>query len=270
LENVNRSLDFYYSPFKEDIGIFGKKGEGKTSRARVVLDTIPNIARWIWSPQRPLENFGGYGTPVTNMNDLKHGAFIWNGTYNKENFLNFCKRAFFHMRNIVLVFDDVHEYVSKQFIPPEFETLILSGRNRGISNIFISPMPAKVHNSILAQCSHIFAYNFNLQTQIEWLRDNFFGNEAWLLLPKDLRNKYYTDANSIDILPKYSYLYRKDVDTKTQVMISNQGLMIPEAPKVVQVEESLNEETPQENISESNKTEEIIQETPESDSTGTS
>ena len=162
------------------------------------------------------------------------------------------------MRNIVLVFDDVHEYVSKQFIPPEFETLILSGRNRGISSIFISPMPAKVHNSILAQCSHIFAYNFNLQAQIEWLRDNFFGNEAWLLLPKDLRNKYYTEPNTIELLPKFSYLYRKDTDTKTQVMIPTgeaitrveeiQPTPAPEAPKV---EESLNEETPQENISES-------------------
>jgi len=228
-----------------------KKGEGKTSRARVVLDTVPNLPRWIWSPQRPMENFSGYGTPVTSIDELGHGAFIWNGVYNKEMFLKFCDRAFHYMKNLILVFDDVHEYVSKQFIPPEFETLILSGRNRGLSSIFISPMPAKVHNSILAQCSHIFAYNFNLQTQIEWLRDNFFGNEAWLLLPKDLRNKYYTDVNSIDILPKYSYLYRKDTDTKTQIMIPNQGLLSTQTLESATPEQSLNEETEQENISES-------------------
>ncbi len=223
MENTqNRQLDFRWSPFKEDIGIFGQKGGGKTTRARLVLDTIPNIPRWIWSPQRPLENYQGYGVPVTKIEELKHGAIIWNGIYSKENFIKFISRAF-QMRNLVIVIDDCHEYVSKQFIPTEFETFILSGRNRGLSSIFLSPMPSKVHNSILAQCSHIFAYKFTLQTQIEWIRDNFFGNEAWLLLPKDLRNKFYTDEKSIEQLPKFSYLYRKDSDSKTQIMIPNIG-----------------------------------------------
>jgi len=223
LENTqNRQLDFRWSPFKEDIGIFGQKGGGKTTRARDILDTIPNIPRWIWSPQRPMENYQGYGVPVTKIEELKHGAIIWNGIYSKENFIKFISRAF-EMRNLVIVIDDCHEYVSKQFIPTEFETFILSGRNRGLSSIFLSPMPSKVHNSILAQCSHIFAYKFTLQTQIEWIRDNFFGNEAWLLLPKDLRNKYYTDEKSIEQLPKFSYLYRKDSDSKTQIMIPDQG-----------------------------------------------
>jgi len=223
LENTqNRQLDFRWSPFKEDVGIFGQKGGGKTTRARLVLDTIPNIPRWIWSPQRPMENYRGYGVAVTKIEELTHGAFIWNGIYSKENFIKFISRAFL-MRNLVIVIDDVHEYVSKQFIPIEFETFILSGRNRGLSSIFISPMPSKVHNSILAQCSHIFAYKFTLQTQIEWIRDNFFGNEAWLLLPKDLRNKFYTDEKSIEQLPKFSYLYRKDSDSKTQIMIPNVG-----------------------------------------------
>jgi len=88
LENGNlKKLDFRWSPFKEDIGIFGQKGTGKTTRARLILDTIPNIARWIWSPQRPLENYQGYGAPVTTIEELKHGAYIWNGTYSKENFM---------------------------------------------------------------------------------------------------------------------------------------------------------------------------------------
>jgi len=220
---MQQKLNFNWSPYYEDIGIFGKKGEGKTTRAKMILDMIPNMARWIWSPQRPLENYQGYGQPVTSIDDLKHGAFIWAGDYTKKNFLAFCDRAFHHMRNIILVIDDVHEQVTKQFIPPQFDSLVLSGRNRGISSIFISPYPAKVHNSILSQCSHIFAYKMTLQLQIEWLRDNFFGNEAWLLLTKDLRNRYYTGENDIDILPKFSYLYRKDTDMKTQVMIPDIG-----------------------------------------------
>jgi len=216
---MQNQLNFNWSPFYEDIGIFGKKGEGKTTRAKQILDLIPNMARWIWSPQRPLENYAGYGEPVTDIDDLKHGAYLYAGDYTRKHFLRFCDRAFHHMRNIILVIDDVHEQVSKQFIPPEFESLILSGRNRGISSIYVSPAPAKVHNSILGSCSHIFAYKLTLQLQIEWLRDNFFGNEAWLLVSKDLRNRYYIDDNSPDQLPKFSYLYRKDTDMKTQIMI---------------------------------------------------
>jgi len=225
---------------QEDVGIFGKKGEGKTTRVKIVLDTIPNTARWIWSPQLPTKNYQGYGVAVSKIDELHHGAFIWNGIYSKEMFLKFISRAFFYMRNMVIVIDDCHEYVSKQFIPTEFENYILSGRNRGLSSIFVSPMPSRVHSTILAQCSHIFAYRFTLQNQIEWMRDNFFGNEAWLLLPKDLRNKFYIDEKSLDQLPKFSYLYRKDTDSKTQIMIANQGQfdISLKAPQIEQQHES--------------------------------
>jgi hypothetical protein len=135
----------------------------------------------------------------------------------------------------------VHEQVSKQFISPEFESLILSGRNRGISCIYISPAPAKVHNSILGSCSHIFAYKMTLQSQIEWLRDNFYGNEAWLLLSKDLRNKFYRGENDPDQLPKFSYLYRKDTDMKTQIMIPDIGNYLTK-PDPINNTESLNQE----------------------------
>jgi len=246
---MQNQLNFSWSPYYEDIGIFGKKGEGKTTRAKQILDLIPNLPRWIWSPQRPLENYSGYGEPVNNIEDLKYGAYLFNGNYTRENFKLFCNRAFNHIRNIVLVIDDVHEQCTKQFISPEFEHLILSGRNRGISNIFISPTPSKVHNSILSQCSHIFSYKLTLQTQIEWLRDNFYGNEAWLLLSKDLRNKFYTGENDPDQLPKFSYLYRKDTDMKTQIMIPDIGNYLTK-PIEVNQDVSLNEKEPSESIDE--------------------
>jgi hypothetical protein len=248
---MQNQLEFNWSPYYEDIGIFGKKGEGKTSRAKQILDLIPNTPRWIWSPQRPLENYSGYGTPVTEIDDLQHGGFLFAGDYTRANFIKFCNRAFHYMRNIVLVIDDVHEQVSKQFIAPEFESLILSGRNRGISCIYISPAPAKVHNSILGSCSHIFSYKMTLQTQIEWLRDNFYGNEAWLLLSKDLRNRYYTGENDPDQLPKFSYLYRKDTDMKTQIMIPDLGNYLTK-PDEIKTEESINNPNEIKNDSEPN------------------
>lgn len=236
---MEKQVDFRYSPFKEDVGIFGKKGEGKTTRAKMILDVIPNIPRWIWSPQRPNELYQGYGEPIEKIEDLKYGACLYIGTYNRENFNKFCKRAM-EFQNLILVIDDVHEYISKQFIPPEVETLILSGRNRGISTIYISPFPQKVHNSILGNCTHIFAYRFVLQIHIEWLKENFFGDEAWLLVPKDKRNKFYKEVNDPNVIPAYSFLYRKDTDARTQIMIPNYPI---QAEKETISEESLNEES---------------------------
>ncbi len=215
---MQNQLNFNWSPYYEDIFISGKKGEGKTTRAKKILDLIPNIPRWIWSPQRPLENFAGYGEPVTSISEMRHGAYLFAGDYTKANFQEFCERSFSYMRNIVNVIDDVHEQQTKQFIPTYFENLILSGRNRGISNIFISPTPAKVNNTILSQASHYFCYKQTLVNQIEWFRDNVFGNEAWLLLSKDLRNKHYVSDSDPQQLPKFSYLYRKDSDYETQIM----------------------------------------------------
>lgn len=247
---LQNQLNFRWSPFYEDIGLFGMKGEGKTTKATEILDQVPNLARWIWSPQKAKENYGGYGQPVNKIEDLKHGAYLWTGDYSKKTFLKICERATTHMRNLIFVGDDIHEQVTKQFIPPEFDKLLSSGRNRGISGIYLSTYPSKVHNTILSGCSHIFCFKFNLVKQIEWLRDNYFGNEAWLLLPKDLRNRFYRSESDPDILPRFSYLYRKDTDVRTQVMIPNIGSYLTQ-DQDDQSDESLNNETPKESLDES-------------------
>jgi len=235
---LQNDLEFSWIPFREDIGIFGMKGSGKTSKARDVLLQVPNLARWIWSPQKPLENYKGFGEPVSKIEDLKHGAYLWVGDYSKKTFLKICARATKYMRNLLFVVDDVHEQVTKQFIPEELDNLISSGRNRGISGIYISTTPAKVHSTILGSCSHIFGYQLNLVKHIEWFRDNYFGNEAWLLLPKDLRNKHYVSNEDPDQLPKYSFLYRKDSDTRTQIILSEPLANAPDIDEGFEDEET--------------------------------
>jgi len=249
---MQSQLNFNWSPFYEDIGIFGMKGEGKTTKCTDVLDLIPNLARWIWSPQKPVENYGGYGQQVNKLEDLKHGAYLWTGDFSKKTFLQICDRMRSYMRNIIFVVDDVHEQVTKQFIPPEFDNLLSSGRNKGISGIYLSTYPAKVHNTILSGCSHIFGFKLNLVKQIEWFRDNYFGNEAWLLLPKDLRNRYYIGENDPESLPRFSFLYRKDTDIKTQI-ITPEGSMLTQQQDPIP-EESINNETIQEESIEPNST----------------
>ena len=226
-------VEFNYSPFYENIGILGQQGEGKTQKARTVLDTIPNIPRWIWSPQRPTEHYQGYGTYVSELKDLQHGDFVWTGDFSKTTFLKFISKAFHEMKNLVIVIDDCHEQCTKQAIPPEFEYFILSGRNRGLSGIYISPFPNRVHNSILGSCQHLFAYRFDLQSQIEWMKANFFGDEAWFLVSKEKR-RAFNDVNDLTKMPKHSFIYRKNTDEFNQIYLT-------EAPQSPNPEQSLNE-----------------------------
>jgi len=235
-------VEFNYSPFYENIGILGQQGEGKTQKARTVLDTIPNIPRWIWSPQRPTEHYQGYGKYVSELKDLQHGAFVWTGDFSKSTFLKFISKAFHEMKNLVVVIDDVHEQCTKQAIPPEFEYFILSGRNRGLSGIYISPFPNRVHNSILGSCQHLFAYRFDLQSQIEWMKANFFGDEAWFLVSKEKRRAFNSPEDLMK-MPKHSFIYRKNTDEFNQIYLN-------EASKPIISEQSLNE-NPEEETHES-------------------
>jgi len=231
------AFDFQWSPYYENIGILGQQGEGKTSLAKDILLDAPNICRFIWSPQRPKEHYAGYGDFISKIQDLQRGFFVWTGDFERKTFLKLCDKIKNELQDIVFVVDDCHEQCTKQMIPPEFEHLILSGRNRGISGIYISPYPNRVHNSILGSCQHLFAFRFDLQTQIEWMAQNFFGNDAWILLAKDKRRRGVLDSESdIDLLPRHSVLYRKNTQMETQLMTDSASIS----------EQSLNQESKEE------------------------
>jgi len=219
---VNRPV-FRYRPLEEDIFITGKKGEGKTERVRRILNTIkPKVNYWIWSPQNPIKNYGAYGHIVRDINQMGKGHFLYAGDeWGDETFIKFIKRAYTQFRNIVLVLDDIHERTTKQSVLKELNNLVLSGRNRGISSIFITTRPGSVPNYILANVSHTFAYRFVLETDAEWLQKNLLGPDAWILISKDKRNKFFTGPDDINILPEYSYVYRNTEDFESQVVIPN-------------------------------------------------
>lgn len=217
--NIVPRPSFNWKPLEEDIFITGKKGEGKTSRCKRILDLIPNLAYWIWSPQRPIENYGSYGHIVRNINQMQFGHYVYAGEdWSDESFVRFLRRAFTQMRNIVLVLDDIHERTTKQSIIKELRNLVLSGRNRGISSIFITTSPKSIPNYILGNVSHVFAYQMVLESDIEWLQKNLLGPDAWILIPKDKR-KIFNTPEDIDVLPKYSYVYRNQFDSESQVII---------------------------------------------------
>ena len=209
--------------YQQNTVFLGMQGVGKTTLVRDALDRIPHVPRLIISPQKPLENYAGYGTPIDKISEIQKGAMIWNGDFSRSTFELICKTLMSRMADILLIVDDVHEYCEKQKMPPQFGKLILSGRNRGIFGMYLSPFPQMVHSNILS-APHIFSFKMSLRTQIKWLEENAFGNDAELLLPKSLRNpkkEILLDCD-LDVLPKHSYLYRFDEDSENQLFLGSE------------------------------------------------
>jgi len=214
-------INFHYDPFQENVGILGMQGSGKTTLAKQILDDMPNIPRWIWSPQRPMDHYGSYGVPVGDVSKMRgDAACLWTGDFSATTFDRFCAAAM-QWSNMVIVWDDIHEFVKKQKIPEPFARLINSGRNRGISNIFLTPSPNIVNNVVLQSCKHIFAFPMGIESQIFWLSKNYYGPDAYVLLPRPLRRIEPSIGNEWDVLPRYSYLYRKHTDTQNTLVIGD-------------------------------------------------
>ena len=214
---------FHYDPFQENVAILGMQGTGKTTMCKRILDAMPKIPRWIWSPQRPMDHYGAYGVPIGDLSKMRgDAACLWTGDFSPQTFDRFCAEAM-KWSNMVLVFDDIHEFVRKQKIPDPFARLINSSRNRGICSIFLSPAPNLVNNTILQSCKHVFAFKMGLEGQVEWLANNYFGRDAYVLLPRNLRAKKPDLGDEYDVLPHYSYLYRKHTDTQSTLVLGGDG-----------------------------------------------
>jgi len=216
-------INLNWTVYQQNMMFLGMQGSGKTTLAKSILDTVPHVNRLIISPQIPTENYGGYGTPINKISDIQEGAMIWTGDFSVPTFERICATLMARMTNMVLLVDDVHEFCTNQKMPKNFNTLIQSGRNRGICGMYLSPSANLVNNYILQSCQHIFAFRMKLHAQIEWLEKNYFGFDAELLIPKDLRNprKPINPDFECDVLPAYSYLYRYDQETDNQLFIGS-------------------------------------------------
>ena len=181
------------------------QGSGKTTLARAFLAGIPSVARLIVSPQNPTMHYGQYGAPIAEPGEIQDGqAMLWMGRTDKRTFADICD-AVMGCNNLVMVVDDAHEFAAKQKIPEQWATLINSGRNRGITSIFVSPAPNVLHNIPMQSSSLMCSFRFSLRTQIEYAKDNFFGELAYLLMPQSARPPQY---GNLLALTKHDFLSR--------------------------------------------------------------
>ena len=208
---------FKFSPFQDDVLIVGGKGEGKTEKGKQIVTTIPEIPFWIWDYS---DKFQGFGHLVHSIDQLGYGQFVIQATdKSKENYGRFLNKAFNQFSNLVIITDELHQYTNKNEVFQPLYHLILSGRNKGISSIFMTTRTHSVPNYILSNISHLFAFRLALSTDIEWL-EQYIGSEAWLLLPKDKRKKF-AEPEAPEVISKYSYIYRNMGESKPFIVIND-------------------------------------------------
>ncbi len=210
-------IDFNFKIYYDNIVVVGATGSGKTERAKRILEQFSNVPYWIWDYS---ENFEKYGTLVHEVKDLEYGQYVIQpNDKGIENYQNFLDRAFFGAQqgifnDLLLVHDELHQYLTKQSVLKELYQLVLSGRNKGLQSIFISTEPALVPNWILGNTQHVFAYRLGTRSAIEWMRD-YIGLEAWLLLQPDLRYELKEERE----LTEFSFVYRNKLKLKAQVVV---------------------------------------------------
>lgn len=221
---MSEEIIFNYSPFDEDVVIVGGKGRGKSERAKWLKATqIPNIPSIMYDYNNIFSNFG---TIARRPSEIFRGDVIYQGLdRTMKGFVEFCNRVFYgsqsgELANMVLFVDELHQYYkNKQTVVPEFENIVATARNYGISGVYLSTRPAAIPNTVLSNAQHCFAYGLANEGDISWLH-GYIGEKAWLLVPPDKRKKL-TDEK---MLTKHSCIYRNQMHPYSQMIICNCNL----------------------------------------------
>ncbi len=218
--NYTKQIDFRYRAYSHDIVIIGKKNSGKTERTkRIIENSLSDIPYWIWDYSN---KFNGYGHLIHNIDELEYGQYVvQERDKSVDRFKQFCNKLFFGAQsgiytNTVLIIDELHQYLTKQAMLQELYHIVMSGRNFGISGMYISTRPQAIPNWILDNVTHVFAYKVLLEGSISWL-NQYVGQEAWLLLSRDKRKLLFEPE--YPELTEHSFIYRNQNDSRPQVVI---------------------------------------------------
>jgi adenylate kinase family enzyme len=184
-------LEFSFEAYNEDIFICGSKNSGKSYLANTLMKSLNGVSVWVYDFNSQFHSsramvFHDLSEMLKVYDGAKRGHYILQPHINDENtFRRFCSEGF-KRGNLVLIMDEIHTWLTKQKQNKEFNTIILSGRPRGISCVSISSRPASCPNHVLSNTKHVFAFK---------LKKNFLNTlsfiETWIKL-KELLEKFET------------------------------------------------------------------------------
>ena len=113
------SVNFDYQPYEDDIIDVGGKGRGKTKRAMWILSMIYQHCNYVvFDFNNAYSQFGKVVHTIDELiddpNQIQH--YIYQGDKSQASFDKFCEKLFDTFSNTVIVWEELHQYVTKQKI----------------------------------------------------------------------------------------------------------------------------------------------------------
>lgn len=170
--------------------IFGRKGSGKTTLAKAILQE--HARALVLDPQSEYHDLPEVIVErsrrlailrLADLARLPQWHLVVQGLEPPE-YLSLLRVAW-ELRDALVVIDEAHEYGTAWKPAPEVAKLVRLGRHRGLSSLFVSQRPSDVARIITSQSDAIVAFRQHEERDVRFLH-SIFGPQAEELrqLPK--------------------------------------------------------------------------------------
>lgn len=163
---------FEWNPLKENTSIIGASQVGKTwfckNLVRMLSSMGYNVVIYavhtnffdidITAVKRYLRDIHGRGLEIYFPSESSD-----------QNFTQF-NNLIYSMQNVVVVWDELHNFCTKQSAEPSLKRFARNCSNRNLGYIAIFQAPSEVPGFILRNSKHIFCMYLDLPTDIEYMK----------------------------------------------------------------------------------------------------
>jgi len=166
-------------PYQQCIMIYGMRGKGKTKFLHWLLDQydIRGIRFVLFDTAHQFTKW-----------KPKHGTIISPPFAQKMTYFLKACRQIWKQGNTVFAIEEIDQYCSPRWLPPELDSIVNIGRNRRISFIATTRRIADVHKDIIANCDYHFIFKAFLPRDLEEYQ-KYVGRMVWMA--KDLPDYHF-------------------------------------------------------------------------------
>ena len=152
----------------EIITISGKRGYGKTTLAKTILNKLSLERVVVWDPMMEYNHINSY---IPRRGDA-------------EEFNNWLK-ALWLKGNVCIMVDEADQVMAERKPLPEFANKIINlGRHRGIGMIMITRRLANLNKTAVSQSATMFLFHHFISNDINYLKEMISDAESLIQLKK--------------------------------------------------------------------------------------
>lgn len=152
------------------MAIFGRRGTGKSTLCKSIQKAFPRLIVIDLLHEYTkkdcdylVDDFETFGAVLVKLLEAKKKRFrvvyqfdVENSSDETEEF-DRAMKLIYHFGNCMVVIEEIHHYMKREYMTEWLKKLVLVGRHRGVGLIATSQRPAEVSKTFVSQCHHVFA-----------------------------------------------------------------------------------------------------------------